>query len=76
MVTTTRTTNLGRVGGSLAESRAWLNSPAAIASEIARLEAAIREGDASEATKVLLGDWRGVQRAQARLVAQTEEEAG
>ena len=67
--------DLGRVSGALAEALAYLSSPAAIAGEIARLEAAIREGDASEATTVLLGDWRRVQEAQARLVAQTEEEA-
>ena len=68
--------NLGRVGGSLAESLAWLNSPAAIAGEIRALEAAIREGDETEATRALLGDWRRVREAQRRLLETTEEEAG
>ena len=35
-------TDLGRVGGEVAEALAWLNSPATIAGEIARLEAAQR----------------------------------
>ena len=38
--------DLGRVAGSLAEQLAWLNSPAAIAGEIARLEEAIGAGAA------------------------------
>ncbi len=59
--------DLGRVGGELAEALAWLNSPATIAGEIARLETAQRAGDRSEATGVQLADWRAVQRAQAAL---------
>ena len=68
--------NLGRVGGSLAVSLAWLHSPAAVAGEIARLEAAIREGDETEATRVLLADWRRVRVAQRRLVTKEEEGEG
>ena len=37
--------DLGCVGGEIAEALAWLNSPAAIAGEIARLESAQAEGD-------------------------------
>lgn len=72
--TTTRPANLGRVGGSLAESLAWLNSPAAIRGEIGRLEAAVAGGDTSEATTTLLRDWQAVRRAQARLVGQDAEQ--
>lgn len=61
--------NLGRVGGTLAEALAWLNSPAAIAGELAQLERAQRDGDDSDATRVLLADWRAVQRAQRAIVA-------
>ncbi len=64
------TAQLGRVGGQLAESLAYLNSPAAIEGEIRRLERAQAAGDRSEATRVQLADWRGVRAAQARLVAQ------
>lgn len=60
--------NLGRVGGQLAEALAWLNSPAAVAGEIARLERAQADGDNSEATRALLADWRAVRAAQRRLV--------
>jgi hypothetical protein len=56
--------DLGRVGGELAEALAWLNSPAMIAGEIARLEAAQAEGDRSETTRAQLADWRAVDRAQ------------
>jgi len=62
------TSSLGRVGGVLAESLAWLNSPAAIAGEIGRLERAIAAGDRSEATRTQLADWRAVRAAQAWLV--------
>lgn len=68
MPETTLRPNLGRVGGQLTEALAWLNSPAAITGEIGRLEAAIRDGDDSEVTRVLLADWRGVRKAQRRLV--------
>jgi hypothetical protein len=69
-------TALGRVSGSLAEQLASLNSPAAIAGEIARLEEAIKGGDASAATRVLLKDWQAVARAQRRLLAQEGETEG
>ncbi len=75
MAATMHRPDLGRVGGELAEALAWLNSPATIAGEIARLEAAQREGDRSEATGVQLADWRAVRRAQAKLVRKTEPEA-
>ena len=61
--------SLGRVGGQLAESLAWLNSPARIAGEIAHLETAVRAGDTSEATKVQLADWRAIRDCQRRLLA-------
>ena len=64
------TTSLGRVGGAVAESLAYLNSPAAIDGEIRRLERAQAGGDRTEATRALLADWRAVQAAQARLVTQ------
>ncbi len=67
--------DLGRVGGELAETLAWLNSPAAIAGEIARLERAQAEGDRSEATRALLADWRAVRKAQERLMAGPKQEA-
>ncbi len=57
------TNDLGRVGDSLAESLAWCHSPAFIAAEIAVLERAQVQGDATEATAVLLRDWKRVQRA-------------
>jgi len=69
-----RTTDLGRVSGSLCEALAWLTSPAAIAGEISALEKAQATGDTTEATRVLLRDWRAVQRAQATLV-QLEDES-
>ncbi len=65
--------DLGRVSGTLCEALAWLNSPAAIAHEIAALERAQVAGDTSEATRVLLADWRAVQRAQATLVQSDDE---
>ncbi len=68
MIPTNRTIDLGRVSGSLAEALAWLTSPAAIAGEISALERAQAQGDTSEATRVLLKDWRRVQKAQASLV--------
>lgn len=67
-------TDLGRVGGEVAEALAWLNSPATIAGEIARLEAAQRAGDRSGATGVQLADWRAVQRAQGKLVGGDKQE--
>jgi len=75
MATTLHRPDLGRVGGALAEALAWLNSPAAIAGEIAQLAAAQREGDRSEATGVQLADWRAVRRAQATLVGGDKQEA-
>jgi len=66
---------LGRVDTALTEALAWLNSPAAIANEIARLEAAQHDGDDSEATRALLADWRAVREAQGRLAAIEEAEA-
>ncbi len=65
--------DLGRVGDSLAEALAWLNSPATIAGEISALERAQAQGDTSEATRVLLRDWRAIQRAQATLVQPGDE---
>ena len=73
MVHTNRRPDLGRVSGSLCEALAWLNSPAAIAGEIGALERAQAQGDTSEATRVLLRDWKAVQRAQTRLVQLDEE---
>ena len=67
--------NLGRVDRTLAESLAWLNSPAAIAGEIARLEVLEWQGDRSDATRALLADWRAVRRAQERLMAGPKQEA-
>lgn len=67
--------DLGRVGDSLAEALAWLNSPAAIAGEISALERLQAQGDTSEATRVLLRDWRAIQRAQATLVQRDAESA-
>ncbi len=60
--------DLGRVSSSLCEQLAWLTSPAAIAGEISALERAQAGGDASQATRVLLRDWRAIQRTQATLV--------
>jgi hypothetical protein len=67
-----RPATLGRVGGQVAESLAWLNSPAAIDGELRRLERAQAGGDSSAATGALLADWRAVQAAQARLVTKEE----
>lgn len=67
--------DLGRVSGSLAEALAWLNSPATIAGEIGALERLQAQGDTSEATRVLLRDWRAIQRAQATLVQRDAESA-
>jgi putative ubiquitin-RnfH superfamily antitoxin RatB of RatAB toxin-antitoxin module len=64
------TTSLGRVGGAVAESLAYLNSPAAIDGEIRRLERAQAGGDRTEATRALLADWRAVREAQRRLLAE------
>ncbi len=75
MALTNRTTDLGRVSGSLCEALAWLTSPAAIAGEISALEQAQATGDTTEATRVLLRDWRAVQRAQATLVQLEDESA-
>ena len=66
-------TMLGRVGGAVAESLAYLNSPAAIDGEIRRLERAQAGGDRSEATGTQLDDWRAVRVAQARLVGESTE---
>jgi len=73
MAPTNRTTDLGRVSGQLCEALAWLNSPAAIEGEISTLEQAQATGDTTEATRVLLRDWRAVQRAQATLVQLGDE---
>ena len=70
-----RRADLGRVDGTLAESLAWLNSPATIAGEIARLEAAQHDGDDSEATRAQLADWRAVRQAQSALATIAEPEA-
>jgi len=67
------TNDLGRVFGTLADALAWLNSPAAIAGEISTLERAQAQGDSSEATRVLLRDWKAVQRAQASLVQSADK---
>jgi len=69
MGATITTTNLGRVGGEIAASLAYLNSPARIDAEIAHLETAVRAGDTSEATKVQLADWRAIRDCQRRLMA-------
>lgn len=65
---------LGKIGGELAESFAWLNSPARIHNEITTHEAAIRQGDASAETAALLQDWCAIRRAQKQLLAEMEEE--
>lgn len=67
--------DLGRVGGEVAEALAWLHSPATIAGEIASLEAAIRDGDRSEATRAQLADWRTVRRVQGRVTGGPQQEA-
>ena len=67
--------NLGRVDRTLAESLAWLNSPAAIAGEIARLEAAQHDGDDTERTRAMLRDWRAVRQVQATIVTLAEDAA-
>ncbi len=67
--------DLGRVGGEMAEALAWLNSPATIAGEIARLEAAMQDGDRTEATRAQLADWRAVRRAQGRVTGGPQQEA-
>ncbi len=59
---------LGRVGGELAESLAWLNSPAAIEGELRHYAAAVAAGDTSPATAQLLADWRTIQSTQARML--------
>ncbi len=64
----TITTNLGRVGGEVAEAFGYLTSPAAIAGEINHYEQLVAAGDTSSATAALLHDWRTIQRTQARLV--------
>ncbi len=74
MGTTLYRPDLGRVDGELVEALTWLHSSAAIAAEIAQLEAAQREGDRSEGTGVQLADWRAVQRAQAKLVGGEKQE--
>ncbi len=74
MSTYTRTPDLGRVTGELAEQLAWLSSPAAIAGEIAALERAQTAGDRTEATRALLRDWRTVQRTQAHLMGAPVQE--
>ena len=63
----TLTTNLGRVGGEVAEAFAYLTSPARVDGEIRIHEAAIAAGDTSPATLALLADWRGIRDAQRRL---------
>ncbi len=60
--------SLGRVGGQLAESLAWLNSPAKIAAEIAYLTQQIALGDTSEATKAQLADWRSIKEKKRELL--------
>ena len=75
MATTLYRPDLGRVGGEMAEALAWLNSPATIAAEIARLDMAQREGDHTEGTRVQLADWRAVQRAQVKLIGSEQREA-
>ncbi len=70
MGATITTTNLGRVGGEIATSLAYLNAPARIDAEIAHHERAITAGDRSEATAALLKDWRAVRDAQRRLVGE------
>lgn len=65
--------SLGRVGGQLAESLAWLNSPAAIAGELRRLEGLQGAGESTEVTRALLADWRAVRAAQAALVQRDDE---
>lgn len=67
------TNDLGRVGDALAEALAWCHSPAFIAAEIAALERAQAGGDTSEATAVLLRDWKAIQRVQATLVQLDDE---
>ena len=68
MGATITTMNLGRVGGEIATSLAYLNSPSRIDAEIAHHERAIAGGDRSEATAALLKDWRAVRDAQRKLV--------
>lgn len=60
---------LGRLSGDLLDSYAWLNSPAAIAGEIARLESVVRGGEATSDTHVQLQDWRAIRAAQRALLA-------
>lgn len=67
--------DLGHVAGTLCEALAWLNSPAAIAGEISALGRLQAQGDTSEATRVLLRDWRAIQRMQATLVQVDAESA-
>jgi hypothetical protein len=61
---------LGRVHGDLADSLAYLTSPARIDAEIAYYERAIAAGDRSPETAALLADWRAVREAQRRLLGQ------
>ena len=68
MVNTHRRTDLGRADNTLCEALAWCHSPVFIAAEISALERSQAGGDTSETTRVLMGDWRSVQRAQASLV--------
>ena len=70
MGATITTTNLGRVGGEIATSLAYLNSPARIDAEIAHHERAVAAGDSSEAVRAQLADWRTVREAQRRLLAE------
>jgi hypothetical protein len=63
---------LGRVSGALAEQFAYLNSPAAIAGEIARLESLVRGGEATHETHALLTDWRAIRKAQRKFLAAQE----
>lgn len=62
------TTNLGRVGGELAEAFGYLTSPARVDAEIRIYAAAVAAGDTSPATTQLLADWRAIKDAQRRIV--------
>ncbi len=70
MGATITTTNLRRVGGEIATSLAYLNSPARIDAEIAPHERAVAAGDSSEATRAQLAGWRAVRETQRRLLAE------
>lgn len=67
------TNDLGRADNALCEALAWCHSPAFIAAEIVALERAQAQGDISEPTRVLLRDWRAIQRMQATLVQLDDE---